>query len=1141
LLGHQSNEERLLAIVKHENTKVHALFVFEVDNLGSLSVDMLMPIYGMFTVTIQSSTPAGCRVEVNVHGDTVVFLLPYDTSTALFFSQVNLAKESYNACSSHDTKHIAFDWLRGYESCRTGWDRFTKPHRSDGVPPDSAELQTGFPDNWPWGYIITPRPDGQTDMAVCESLIDEFDPLKQQPSQPLEIKVTSPTHKSPAYPSTNPFDPLHVDPFLPFNEASGTVRSSLSETNINSLKDEHKTSSSAQPSHAIHSHNNLNVVNRMYHVVEGHSPPLPRERPQGYHQLSSDSTEMDNPFDNFEESSRHTGQSKFWIEDSEVEMKVRVKDTDDLTKDTSDWTSNNMHRPLSMDSLDSTDENLDYKLRRMRSASSISAANATKLVQSDSHYPTRISHHDDVNERDRLAKPKSKSPRLFRKKMKSATVTGGSSPDLRSSWVTRYQPGVMLLSSGNMRESLIQRKLFERETEFCERKPLRLFCGTWNVNGQQAMQRVDKWLHSYEELPDIYAIGFQELDLSAEALIGKESNREEMWVDLVEMSLKMAGSYKQIRAVRLVGILLLVYVKESLMQHISDVDMDTVPCGIMGHLGNKGGVAVRFNIYHSSVCIINSHLAAQVEELEKRNQDYHQIYRKLEFFKNSNLPYSIMDHNVVIWMGDLNYRIQTSPELSCEIIKAMADAYQYSALLSHDQLTQQVKKGAVFSQFKEHPIDFKPTYKYDPSTNTWDTSEKNRAPAWCDRILYYSDNWEFINVVCYGSHPEMIISDHKPVSSVFMLQVKVVVPHKERDVLEQITWKLDKQENDTLPQVEINSSEFKFVDVKFMVEQTHYLTVRNIGQRPVQLTFLPTPDNDKICKPWLTIRPEKTLILTGEKVCISLTVLIDSDLAYKFSTDSEDLRDILVLHLNGGKDFFISIDGNVLKSCFGSSLETLIHVHSYIRDVPTAKLLDLTLSSSWAEYDDQAMSVHSNTSQPPLDIPKELYQLVNHLTLHGLHAEMLLTHGGLMSEREQIRDILDAGGNGDQNHLPGSVYSVAASFLMFLRSLAEPVVPHILHQKCMDACNSPTLCRQIILQMPIVHRRAFVFIISFLKKLLEHSQQNQMDAKFLASIFGDILLNPSRDVKDTPKKNQSKRKAAFVYQFLVNDITIDYK
>ena len=37
-----------------------------------------------------------------------------------------------------------------------------------------------------------------------------------------------------------------------------------------------------------------------------------------------------------------------------------------------------------------------------------------------------------------------------------------------------------------------------------------------------------------------------------------------------------------------------------------------------------------------------------------------------------------------------------------------------------------------------------------------------------------------------------------------LAQIKQVVPEKEKEVLEQITWNLDKQENETLPQVSLN-------------------------------------------------------------------------------------------------------------------------------------------------------------------------------------------------------------------------------------------------------------------------------------------------------------------------------------------------
>ncbi|TQS32376.1 hypothetical protein Golomagni_07307 [Golovinomyces magnicellulatus] len=94
-------------------------------------------------------------------------------------------------------------------------------------------------------------------------------------------------------------------------------------------------------------------------------------------------------------------------------------------------------------------------------------------------------------------------------------------------------------------------------------------------------------------------------------------------------------------------------------------------------------------------------------------------------------------------------------------------------LLERDQLLAARRKNPSFRlrAFEELPITFDPTYKYDVGTDRYDTSEKKRSPAWCDRILFRSSGK--IQQMDYQRH-EVRVSDHRPVSGCFVLRTKRV-------------------------------------------------------------------------------------------------------------------------------------------------------------------------------------------------------------------------------------------------------------------------------------------------------------------------------------------------------------------------------
>ncbi len=51
----------------------------------------------------------------------------------------------------------------------------------------------------------------------------------------------------------------------------------------------------------------------------------------------------------------------------------------------------------------------------------------------------------------------------------------------------------------------------------------------------------------------------------------------------------------------------------------------TVSAGMMGVMGNKGGVGIRLRLRDSSLCFVTCHLAAHRENVKARNENFHKV------------------------------------------------------------------------------------------------------------------------------------------------------------------------------------------------------------------------------------------------------------------------------------------------------------------------------------------------------------------------------------------------------------------------------------------------------------------------------------------------------------------------------------
>ncbi|GFQ00935.1 type i inositol 1 4 5-trisphosphate 5-phosphatase cvp2 [Phtheirospermum japonicum] len=234
---------------------------------------------------------------------------------------------------------------------------------------------------------------------------------------------------------------------------------------------------------------------------------------------------------------------------------------------------------------------------------------------------------------------------------------------------------------------------------------------------------------------------------------------------------------------QMVGVFLSVWVREDLKQHISSLKVSCVGTGIMGCLGNKGSISISMALNQTTFCFVCTHLASGEKEGDaiRRNLDVTEIFKRTRFSHSCISPGkpvppdNILDHNKIIWLGDLNYRLANI----CDDTYKLLERNDWQALLEKDQLRIEQKAGRVFKGWEEGAIYFAPTYKYLINSDNFAVlnsthKEKRRTPAWCDRILWKGEG---LKQMCYV-RGESRFSDHRPVYSSRKGLVNIFKPTK---------------------------------------------------------------------------------------------------------------------------------------------------------------------------------------------------------------------------------------------------------------------------------------------------------------------------------------------------------------------------
>ncbi|KZT64220.1 DNase I-like protein [Daedalea quercina L-15889] len=548
--------------------------------------------------------------------------------------------------------------------------------------------------------------------------------------------------------------------------------------------------------------------------------------------------------------------------------------------------------------------------------------------------------------------------------------------------------------------------------------------------------------------PDLLVLAFQELDLSTEALLySSKTVREDAWCAAVLAGLgDKAVLYEKLVSKQLVGMLLLVLVRKRLKERFSDVRSASVGAGIMGMMGNKGATAVRMAYAPPSedgvasrpttLTFVNSHLAAFDEMFDRRNADFHDICKRLSFESGASIPEGSAQND--------------DPSVN----NALAlNVFETDAIFWTLILAQQSRR--AFEDFNEHQITHLP-----------------RKPAWTDRILHMNSAMVDIEQISYTSHPDISMSDHRPVSAEFDVRVAALDGPAFEAYVHDLWRDIGSfAESEEVPRMRVNTTFIDFGPFTCRNSVQRSLQVQNIGKIPCAYRFVAAKTGSDTREPPTISASWLGLLLPGECMAVKMSTRIDTTLATKLNSSETRLEHTLILHTALGKDHFV----------------TVVAKYGPIRA--------LTSSNELLAAD------HARTA------PREIMRMINWLMTNATDVEELFLQAGDRQLVDTICECLDTGMEfpfQQPETEPASALAFGDAFIRFLRLLPEPIIPASLITRCAEVTSKEDAF-ELLEELPAVNLNVWISTTAVLHFIAQQAA-SATRVEQLVAVFTSVLL-----------------------------------